>query len=140
MLALHPPIVTFAGRALSAVSAITIDRAAESLVEEWDDFGPHPAFVDVPAQRITIKLVQTLDTADRSDQGEALLPPIPGERDTLEFCTAPARADGDRRMVAIPCTVTAVRHELGPRAATRTITFAACAGSGEVDPVAIMVL
>ena len=140
MLAINPTSVLFDGRSLSGVSAIVIDRSAESLAEEWDDHGPHPAFVDVPAQRITLRLVQTLETADRGNQSEALLPPVPGDRGTLEFCIAPAGADGDRRRVFVPSVVSAVRHDLGPRTATRTITFAACAGAGDVDPVGIEVL
>jgi len=136
MLALRPNSVTLDSLPLEHVAHIIIDRAAESLIEEWDDTGPHAAFVDVAQQRTTIKVTHTVETGALA--GFAVpAPPALGASVTLTFETALAGGDGARRRITASAVVTALKHDVTASLTTRTITLIAASASGTSDPIAI---
>ncbi len=136
MLALNPSTVTFNLRTFADVSLIALDRAAEKLIEEWSDAGPHTTFVDVAEQRTTIRIVQSISLGDLAGS-QPTDPPALGESGNLVFFTAPSATSANRRMVTIPAVVTSVRHDLGAKPATRTVTLVAVSSAGGVDPVVV---
>ena len=136
MLALRPNSVTLDALPLEHVAHIIIDRAAETLIEEWDDTGPHAAFVDVAQQRTTIKITHTIETGTLA--GSSLpAPPALGAAVTLTFETALAGSDGARRRITAAAVVTAVKHDVTASLATRTISLLAVSGAGTTDPITI---
>lgn len=129
MLLLNPRLVQFGPHAWDDVAAVTIDRAAARLAEEWGDLGPHAAFADVPELRTTIRIVQELLRDD-------LDAPLPGTQDELTLHTSPAWADGGRRKLTARAIITRIEHEVSlKRGAIRTITLLAISEDGADDPI-----
>lgn len=131
MLILNPRSVTFGLATWDGVVAVSIDRAAARIVEEWSDDGPHAVLADVPEQRTRIIVAQEPSADD-------IGVPRPGEQATLTLHTSPAGADAGRRVVSAAAVVLAVEHELSlRRGASRTITLAAVSTTGNADPISI---
>ncbi|MBL9032497.1 MAG: hypothetical protein JNM80_12430 [Phycisphaerae bacterium] len=132
MLILNPRSVTFGLATWDGVVAVSIDRAAARVVEEWSDDGPYAVLADVPEQRTRIIVAQE-PSAD--DVGV----PRPGDQATLTLHTSPASADAGRRVISATAVVLAVEHEISlKRGASRTITLAAVSASGNADPISII--
>jgi hypothetical protein len=131
MLILNPRAVRFGASLWDDVTAIAIDRAAKTLVEEWSDAGPYQVTADVAEQRITIKVVQDIVRDD-------IAAPRPGDEGALTFYTAPAQSDAGRRKVSTIAVVVDVAHELSlKRGAVRTVTLVAESADGAADPIQI---
>lgn len=135
MVILSPHSVTFAGLDLGPVDALVIDRAAARLAEEWSDLGPHRAFVDVPEQRVDLRLTQRLIAPAALPE----LPPV-GTRAALRFAIASPTGPRPGRAFTVQCVLTGARHDLPSGAqpaarASRTLTFAAVS-DGAADPIA----
>lgn len=117
MLAINPQSVAFGSLAWPNVTSIAVDRSADKVVTEVTDLGPHLVLVDVPEQRVVVRLVAEL-------QREDLGGPRPGDVGTLVFFTSPAGTDGGQK-VSMNAVVTGVRHPGGPRGFTRAIELIA---------------
>lgn len=131
MLTINPKTVTFAGVTWDNVTLIAVDRAAHKTVLEWSDLGAYPILSDVPEQKVTLKVVQSVL---RDDIGV----PRPGESGELVFRTAPVDSDGSRRRVSCQAVVLSARHEISEaKGAVRTIELAAISSDGAADPISI---
>jgi len=129
MIYLQPRRVTFAGQTLSHVSAVVIDRTADLLAVEHSDLGPHVAFVDVPQQRITIRIQRT-PVADEPSTIK------PGDSAPLTLRTAPSPASPDSRQLNATVVITGVEHDITARKGlVQTITAIAVSTTGAQDPV-----
>ncbi len=130
MLALNPRSVKFATAVWENVTSVALDRAADKVVAEVSDLGPHVVFVDVPEQRVTVRVTADLQLDD-------LAPPRPGDSGTLAFFTSPAGTDGGRKKVSMTAAVVGVRHPSTPRGFSRVIDLIAVSSEGAADPVTI---
>lgn len=131
MLILNPRKVTFGPAVWDNVSLVAIDRAAEKVIAEWGDAGPHAVLADVPRQKVSITVQMDLLRED-------LAGPAPGDQQQLELVTTPTAADSTRRRLRTQAVVTAVRHEVSlKRGAVRVIELIAVSTAGNLDPITI---
>jgi hypothetical protein len=131
VLVLNPRSVSFGSATWEGVSSIVVDRQAARTLEELGDNGPYPVLVDVPEQRVRVKVVQEFTRDEMSA-------PAPGEQATLQFVTAPGASTAGLRRVTLTAIVIGVEHEVSlKRGATRTIELAAISSDGRTDPVSI---
>ena len=94
MIWLNPESVTIGGVALTEVRAVAVDREAKRRVEEQGDVGPHLVFVDVPEQRVWVRITRSVVRSEA-------LTLRPGDSVAVSFRTAPgASAAGVRRVSA----------------------------------------
>ena len=129
MIYLSPRRVTLGATDLTHVSSVTVDRAASVLTVEHSDLGPHVAFVDVPEQRITIRVVRTL-VADEPGVIK------PGQSLALSLRTAPSPAAPEARQIEAEVVVTGVEHDVTIKHGVRqTITCIAVSSDGSSDPI-----
>ncbi len=129
MIYLQPRRVTLAGQTLDHVSAVIIDRTADLLAVEHSDLGPHVAFVDVPQQRITVRIQRT----PVADEPSTL---APGDSATLTLRTAPSPAAPDSRQLSATVVITGVEHDITARKGLiQTITAIAVSTTGAQDPI-----
>jgi hypothetical protein len=154
MLLLHPDSVSLDAVPLAGVVSVAVDRAAEAPVVEFSDAGPHAVFADVPAQRVTVTLVQELAREDLGPRpgtpgASASLvfgtEPAPGARLTLRITLAAGGADAVRRRATIDAVLLSSAHAVKPArggapgsargSATRTLVFVALSADGAADPV-----
>lgn len=134
MLILNPRIVRFGAIVWNDVEAITIDRTAKTVVEDFGDLGPHVTFADVPEQRVRIRIIQ-------QPVREGVNAPRPGDQATLSFHTSLTGGDTGRRKISTTAIVTAVEHELAaPRGPRRTIALLAISDTGAADPITMTAL
>src|SRR5690606_44199 len=133
MLILNPREVMFGSARLANIAAVVIDREAASTIEEFGEHGPYAALVDVPRQRVRVRLVQE----GAGDGGPA---PGPGAQAVLSFTTAPAGGARSRRLETT-AVVLSVEHEISlRRGSIRTITLGAVSSDGATDPIIISAL
>ncbi len=131
MLVLNPWLVTFNQQTWQNVTAVLLNRTAAKENVEWSDMGPHVAMADVPEQRITIKVIQTLD-ADDLDAAK------PADAGTLTLHTSPAASDARRKRISAQVVITRVEHEISlKRGAVRTVTMVAISTDGLTDPILV---
>lgn len=129
MIYLSPRRVTLGANELTHVSRITIDRTADLIAVEHSDLGPHVEFVDVPEQRVTLRIVRTI-TADEPGVIK------PGQQHTLSLRTAPSPASPSAREVTASVVVVSVEHDYSVKhGLEQTITTIALVGSGGADPI-----
>ncbi|MGD9791802.1 MAG: hypothetical protein AB7K52_16070 [Phycisphaerales bacterium] len=140
MYILNPDIVRFNGERWPGVASVTIERAAVRLIEDRGDNGPYPEFIDVPEQRVTARLVQTLHASDVPG-------PELGAFGVLEIWVSSGRSDAARVRLFADAVITGVRYDLAPLAAaggrgstpapaSRVITFQLASIDGKADPLA----
>jgi len=139
MLLLNPTNMKFGTNLWADVVSVVVDRGGEKVTSERGDFGPYPTFVDVPEQRVTIRVVRGLARDD-------LASPKPSEQAELVFYSAPGASDSLRKRVRATCVITSVVHEIS-RARTgaagragdamQTITLIAISSDGATDPVVV---
>lgn len=131
MVFLNPDIVTLGALTLTNVQFVAIDREARRTALEYSDLGPHAAFVDVPEQRITVRIVR------RITESEAL-PIKPGDRLALALRAAPNLSGAGVRASAATVVITAVESTLSNRGgATQRISAIAISADGAADPITI---
>lgn len=138
MLILQPRLVRFGPTVLENVSAVAIARSALQAVVEWGDGGPHAVFADVPRQKLTITVRQTLAAGDPADL-------VPGSSGAFILCTAPAESDAGRRKLSASVVLLSAESDLrpaeprGPAAGlgVRTLTFVALSPDGAADPLTV---
>lgn len=131
MLVLNPRLVKFGAFVWEGVLSVVIDRLAHKQVVEWSDAGPHAVFVDVPEQRIEVRIAQELIRED-------LAGPVPGQQAELVLYTSPTSSEAARRKVSLQAVVVQVSHELSlKKGALRMIELVAVSATGASDPVSI---
>ncbi|MFM9994896.1 MAG: hypothetical protein ACKVU4_03745 [Phycisphaerales bacterium] len=131
MLLLNPRTVKFGDSVWDDVTAVAIDREPERLVLEWSEFGPHVVLADVPQQKATLRVVQTVARDDVNA-------PRPGDEGTVEFFTSPASGSAGRKRVSAPAVITEVTHELSLRGgAVRRVAMIAVSPTGAADPISV---
>lgn len=131
MLLLSPRRVTFGLETWEQVESVTIEREAEKVIEAWSDDGPHAVLVDVPEQRVTVKVVQAL-------LGEDMDEPRPGAQAVLTFETAVNSSSAERRVVTLTGVVTAVSYGVSRKSGSaRTVVLTAVSSNGSSDPVSV---
>lgn len=131
MLLLNPESVKFGSSLWTDVTGVVIDRAAERLAAEWSDMGPYAVLVDVPEQRVTVRVTRRLVRDTPSS-------PVPSDAAELTVCTSPGAGDARRRRIRIQCVVTGVTHDMkDQRSATQTITLLAVSSDGAANPVTV---
>ncbi len=129
MIWLNPQSVTLGSLNLTDVTIVAIDRAASRLVIEHTDLGPYVGFVDVPEQRVSIKLAREVRASEAS-------PAKPGDQLTLSFRSSPNASGTPGRAVSASVVVTAVEHSFSPRAGLRQeINAIAVSSDGAADPI-----
>jgi hypothetical protein len=129
MIYLSPRRVTLGTTELTHVSRVTIDRTADLLAVEHSDLGPHVEFVDVPEQRITVRIVRTI-VADEAGSIR------PGQQHALTLHSAASSAAPEAREVTGVVVVTGVEHDYTLKhGLQQTITAIALAGAGGSDPI-----
>lgn len=131
MLLLNPEAVKFGSAVWSDVISVVIDRASDRTLVERSDTGPHPTLVDVPEQRVSIRVQRTLVR-------DTLITPRPGESAELVVCTSPAGVEAQRKRVRAVSVVVGVSHEVSrSRGALQTIALVAVSSDGNKDPLTL---
>lgn len=131
MLILNPPLVTFGAAKWENVVSAAIDRLPHREAVEWTDLGPHAAFVDVPEERVVVRIVQELTR----DSIEA---PRPRDEGSLTLHTSPTASQAGRKKVTMQAVVTRVEHGFSlTRGALRTILLTAVSSDGAADPITV---
>lgn len=131
MLILNPSRVRFAGVPWEDVTLVAIDRGATKTLTEWSDSGPHVVLVDVPEQKVTIRV-------ERQLMRDGLEAPRPGDLGEVSFHASPMGSEAARVRVRAMCVVIGVTHELSARrGAVRTIEMIAVSTDGAADPVVV---
>ncbi len=138
MMILNPERVEFGTALLDRVTAVTIDRATVTPVEQWGATGPWCRLVDSTKRRVSVTVKQE-PGAGPLDAGPAL-----GSQAELRIAVAPSASDRNRRRVRCTCVVMGVRYEQPVGKPTvRTLSLlavslaAAPLPAGAVDPVVI---
>lgn len=134
MLVRSPNAVRFGNVYLANVETIVVERSAHKTIEEWTDGGPHAVFVDVPEQRVSVKLVRRLDTGESPDRVEF----IPGKDGLLGFFLAGHGGDASPIEVNITCVLTGVRYDAWDEPTRQVLTFVAYSESATQDPVNVL--
>ena len=131
MLVLNPDRVRFEDEELAGVRTIVLERSAGSVIEDWSDRGPYASFVDVPEQRVVVRL-----NAEGRESGA--VGPLPGAEGDLEFYTARVAGISGRRRVRVRCVVVRSGHEIGAGGtARRVLEFRGVSSDGATDPVLV---
>lgn len=129
MIYLSPRRVTLGSLELSNVSRVTIDRTPDVLAVEHSDVGPHVEFVDVPEQRVTLRIVRRVV----EDEAGTIKP---GQQHAMTLRSATSTASPSARQVAASVVVTAIEHDYTAKnGLQQTITAIALAGAGGADPI-----
>jgi hypothetical protein len=139
MLILNPTNVKFGANVWSDAISVVVDRNGEKVTLQRGDFGPHNTFVDVPEQRVVIRVTRGLARDD-------LASPKPSEQAELVFYSATSGSDSLRKRVRATCVITSVVHEISraktgmsgrPGDAVQTITLVALSSDGVADPIVV---
>ncbi|MFT5424121.1 MAG: hypothetical protein ACI89L_001914 [Phycisphaerales bacterium] len=131
MLVLKPRQVAFDGDTWGNVSSVAISRTAETMVVEWSDDGPHVVMADVPEQRVSVELVQSL-------LGEDMDEPKPGRMGTLSFETGSSSTDATTDTVSMTAVIERVWYEVSvSRGSSRRVRLVAVSSDGTADPVTV---
>jgi hypothetical protein len=142
MLVLTPDIVRFEDLTWEDCTAVTVSREASRLVKEWNDTGPHVAFVDVPERTLTVKVTRELTLSEPgNDLGAAI-----GRLGWLRFYTATGGSDAGRQRISVRCVLTEAITQASPttgRSVTpivrQIITFVGVSpDGGAADPMQIV--
>jgi len=131
MLVLKPRRVEFDGETWGNVGSVAISRTAESMVVEWSDSGPHVVLADVPEQRVSVEVVQSL-------LGEDMDEPRPGRTGTLSFETGSSSTDASTDTVSMTAVIERVWYEVSvSRGSSRRVRLVAVSSNGSADPVSV---
>ncbi|MEI7658711.1 MAG: hypothetical protein WCK33_11670 [Phycisphaerae bacterium] len=131
MVIIKPSGVTFGTQAWSDVTSVVIDREAEKAVVEWTDAGPHVAFADVPAQRVTVR-VERVVASPAEVEG-----PRPGDLQTLGVQWSRGVSSAAELAMTARCVVLRVTHEATGKGVSRRVELVAVSTDGVRDPVTI---
>lgn len=135
MIWLNPQTVTLGSTTLDEVSSVSIDENAARLVVEHQDGGPHVVFVDVPEQKIVVKIRRRVVTDEvlELDLGESL---------ALTMRTAQSGGDGlDGVQVTATVVITDLAYDVDrKRGAELIITAIAVSSDGATDPVTVQIV
>ncbi|MAY75638.1 MAG: hypothetical protein CMJ31_13165 [Phycisphaerae bacterium] len=124
MLLLRPQLVTFDGVEWRSVEKVVIERRAAKTVEAWSDGGPHVVFVDVPEQKVVVRVTQELACEDLDE-------PKPGELGELRFETALNGSSAGRTAVVVTGVVVGVSYGVSRGGvSTRVVELVAVSGDG----------
>ncbi|MFN0011803.1 MAG: hypothetical protein ACKVS8_09195 [Phycisphaerales bacterium] len=133
MLILQPSTVSFGSLVLDDVASVAIDRACVKLVESWGDLGPYCTFADAAEVRVTIRIVQRV-------QSSIAEPASIGDQVSLAVVSGPNTSQAQRLKLSAEAVVKSIEHAIGSRAgaardgaasATREITLVAVSAEGE---------
>ncbi len=131
MVIIKPTGVTFGVQAWADVTSVVIDREAAEAVVEWTDAGPHAAFADVPAQRVTVRVERMIGGPGEMDA------PRPGEMQTLGVQWSRGRSSAAELAMTARCVVMRVVHEATGKGVTRRVDLVAVSVDGVRDPVTV---
>lgn len=131
MVIIKPSGVTFGTQAWSDVTSVVIDREAEKAVVEWTDAGPHVAFADVPAQRVTVRVERPVASPAEVDG------PKPGDLQTLAVQWSRGVSSAADLVMTARCVALRVTHEVTGKGVTRRVELVAVSTDGARDPVTI---
>lgn len=134
MVIIKPTGVTFGVQTWGDVTSVVIDREAERAVVEWTDAGPHAAFADVPAQRVTVRVERVIGGPGEVDA------PRPGEMQTLGVQWSRGHSSAAEAAMTARCVVMRVVHEATGKGVMRRIELIAVSIDGVRDPVTITAL
>lgn len=136
MLVLDPTAVSFAGTRWEGVRFVQIDRRAARTAREQGDFGPFAGFVDVPEQRIGVRV-------EREVRGTELSMPNPGDLGELSFEASTNASGAGAVRVRVVAVVTDVSYQVpggasgAGRPARRIVQFEAVSADGSTDPMTV---
>ncbi len=131
MVFLNPDIVTLGALRLTNVAFVAIDRQARRTALEYSDLGPYAAFVDVPEQRITLRIVRRITESETS----ALKP---GDKVVFSVRVAPGASAAQALRIECQVVITSIDAALSNRAgATQRISAVAVSTDGAADPIVI---
>ena len=130
-MALNPRQVEFDGVTWGNVSSVAISRNAQTMVAEWSDSGPHVVLADVPEQRVSVEIVQSL-------LGEDMDEPKPGAMGTLSFETSATSTGVTTDTVSMTAVIERVWYEVSvSRGSSRRVKLLAISSDGLADPVSV---
>lgn len=134
MLVLRPELVELDAAAWSGVESIAVERSAGREVVEFGDDGPYAAFVDVPRQKVAVRVTRS---ADEGLGDELSL----GESRTLAFVASLGGTDRGRVRATVLGVVTRVAYESKPSGVKQVVTLAGLSPDGGAgDPVSVVKL
>lgn len=150
MLVLDPEVVRFEDVVFEDALGVAIDRQARKLVEEWGDDGPHAAMVDVPEQRVVVRVTRRPVRGRVEGGADAEIGLVLGREGELVFYSSGSGGAARTRFV-VRCVLTGAKTELSlddagralGRApaglvAVQTLTFLGVSPDGGAsDPVSV---
>ncbi|MBY0261186.1 MAG: hypothetical protein K2Q20_02515 [Phycisphaerales bacterium] len=150
MLVLDPEVVRFEDVVFEDALGVAVDRQAKKLVEEWGDDGPHAALVDVPEQRVLVRVTRRPARGRVAAGADAEAGLTLGREGDLVFYSS-TEGGGARTRFVVRCVLTSVRTELSIDAAGRpssrtapglvavqTLTFVGVSrDGGSADPIQV---
>jgi hypothetical protein len=129
MLVLHPRRVKFGAAGWESVQYVAIERAAQRSIVEFGDEGRGAVFADVPEERVSVRVAQSLEEDDLS-------PPKCGDRATIVFYTSASGSEARRLKVSADVVVRGVSYEISAgRGVTRFVSMVALSSDGAADPI-----
>lgn len=130
MLILNPERVEFGSARLERVTAVTVDRATVTPIEQWGSGGPWCALVDSTKRRVSVSVRQ--EPGGTLDAGPQL-----GTQAELRVVVCPTGSDKGRRRVRCTCVVVGVRYEQPVGKPPARLVSLLAVSAGAVDPVTI---
>ena len=131
MLWINPRNVTINGEALGGVRSVRVSRGAGRSVVEHGDEGPHVVFVDVPEQKVEVRIERDLE--DGAAVGAGVSDSV-----TLEFETSRGSSDALRRRVTIVGVVVSSDVDIkGESGGSERMKIIGVSSDGSQDPVVI---
>lgn len=134
MIWLNPQHVTLGGVQLDEVRHVAVEEKSDALLVEFNQAGPHAAFVDVPERRTIVKV-------RRRVLGNENLGLSVGSLMTLVMRTAPSGSDGSAGVeLTASVVLTSVSYKVDRRdGAEQVIEGVAQSVDGATPPVSVTV-
>ncbi len=131
MIWLNPQSVTLGTVVLDNVDSVSIDRTAARTALEFTDAGPYPGFVDVPEQRVDVRITRRITASH--DTGLR-----PGDSVLLTMRRAPGASAAGVSRVQASVVIASIEHSMSAsRGATQRIEAIGVSSDGASDPVVV---
>ncbi len=136
MIWLNPETVTLGAVTLTNVVSVAIDRQGRRTVSQYTDLGRYSAFLDVPEQKVTVRIVRRITESE----GTTIRP---GDKLTLGVRASAGQSAAGVRKTSATVVILSVENSLSARGAggnggaTQRITAEAVSTDGAADPVTV---
>ncbi len=141
MIWLNPETVTLGTAPLTNVVSVSIDRQAHRTVAQYTDFGRYAAFIDVPEQKVTVRILRRITESEATTIR-------PGDKLTMSVRASAGQSAAAIRKTVATLVILSVETSLnakgggggggnGSGGATQRITAEAISIDGAADPVTV---